>query len=139
MDRKDANITMLPMPIGHLNLSVRTENALSQMGIITIGALTCCTAEALLTQPGGKPRRNFGQKCLKDVREGLFREKLCLMGDEKLIHPCMGCGKEPGITRLPLIYGLCPVCTEKLLKSPWVSELLLVGLDKALEDGLFRS
>ena len=124
-------------PLDFLNLSPRVLGVLGQIGITSVESLTFWTAESLLTV-NGKPRRNFSQRSLLEIRQALLKEGLCLKGDERLVCPCMGCGTPASLHKMPLVPGLCPRCAEKLLKSPWVAGLLLIGLDKALEEGLFR-
>ena len=62
--------------IEELGLSLRAENCLHRVGIETIGQLTAKTAGEL------RMIRNFGQKCLAEVREKLAEKNLTLREEE---------------------------------------------------------
>ena len=62
--------------IEELGLSMRPENCLHHAGIETIGQLTAKTAGEL------GMIRNFGQKCLAEVREKLAEKNLALREEE---------------------------------------------------------
>ena len=55
---------------------MRAENCLHRVGIETIGQLTAKTAGEL------RMIRNFGQKCLAEVREKLAEKNLTLREEE---------------------------------------------------------
>ena len=62
--------------IEELGLSLRAENCLHRVGIETVGQLTAKTAGEL------SMIRNFGQKCLAEVREKLAEKNLTLREEE---------------------------------------------------------
>ena len=62
--------------IEELGLSLRAENCLHRVGIETVGQLTAKTAGEL------SRIRNFGQKCLAEVREKLAEKNLTLREEE---------------------------------------------------------
>ena len=60
---------------GDLELSVRAQNCLQQMGISNVSTLLKTTAGSL------RHFRGFGEKTIKEIRERLAFHGLCLEGD----------------------------------------------------------
>ncbi len=66
-ENKETELEVMKTLVTELNLSARTENALSEAGIRTVGGLVRKTEEDILALPG------LGQKGLQEIKEALSK------------------------------------------------------------------
>jgi DNA-directed RNA polymerase subunit alpha len=68
--RRERMAQVLSVPVTDFELSVRSRNCLQKMGIRTLGDLTRCTEQELLSS------KNFGETSLLEIREMLAAKGL---------------------------------------------------------------